>query len=300
MQRSNTMKRLFIRLTLFASIIVCCDAVMGFVGVKLINSAKGGRLGQMNYTINSANEDILIFGSSRARYHYDPNIFEDTLCMTAYNCGIDGSGIICAYGFFKMLSQRYYPKILIYDITPWFDLSADDNLIYMKNLRYFYNKSGVDSIVMNIDRLENYKMISRMYRFNTILPQLMINNFYFRNKTYPKGYTPLDIGMRTKIEPIKKYDDLKLYYIERLINDCKGKTILVFTVSPLYKNTDDGTLKPVRLLCEKHGIPFLNYYSDTTFNNKRYYFADKAHLNRRGSIEYSKVVAREIKHLVDE
>ena len=37
--------------------------------------------------------DLLVFGSSRANHHYVPEVFEDSLKLTFYNTGKDGSGI---------------------------------------------------------------------------------------------------------------------------------------------------------------------------------------------------------------
>ncbi|MCD8302722.1 MAG: hypothetical protein LUC44_06865 [Prevotellaceae bacterium] len=293
------MKKLFIRLGILALIMLACDFAVGFVGARLVENAKGGDTKRKRYIACEVNADVLVFGSSRAFHHYDPGILGEELGMSVYNCGFDGNGIICAYGFYEMITWRYCPKVILYEVTSSFDTNIGDNNKYLWNLRYFYDSECIDSIFWNVEGTERYKMISRMYRFNSALPQLVMDNLHPLHDDN-KGYRPMDREMKTEAKPIEiqeahEFDRLKLYYLERLINDSKGKTKLIFTVSPCYKKTDDRELEPVRELCDKYGIPLLNHSTDTAFNRKRDFFYDGAHMNRRGATEYSKMISREIK-----
>ncbi|MCD8290248.1 MAG: hypothetical protein LUC91_01955 [Prevotella sp.] len=299
------MKKSFILLGIFALLVIVCDFAVGAVGDKLVNNAKGGDTKRKNYIARGTNADILIFGSSRAIHHYDPDILQDTLGLTAYNCGFDGNGIICSYGFFKMITQRYYPKILIYEVTSGFDLLVGDNHKYLGNLRYFYNKrdgNSVDSIFWKVDCTERYKMFSKMYRFNSTIPQLIMDNLHPLHEDN-KGYRPQDKEMTSDPKPVDVqdtyvYDSLKLYYLEKMINECKGKTQIIFAVSPLYENTDDRVNEPIKKLCDKYEIPLLSHYTDSTFNNRREYFYDRSHLNQTGATAYSKLISGEIKAII--
>ncbi len=298
------MKRFFVRLGIYTLIMVVCDLAVGFAGGKLIENAKGGNTKRHFCIANKADEDVMVFGSSRVFHHYDTSILEDTLGLTAFNCGFDASGIICAYGFFQMATERHFPKILVYEITPYYDMKGNDDFYDLKNLRWFYGRTGVDSIFMNVNKTECYKMFSRMYRFNSCLPEMLMDNIRPLHE-FDNGYLPLEGEMQGDPKPTEDQesyvcDSLKLYYLERLIRDCKGKAQLVFTVSPLYKNTDDSVLKPIKTLCERYDIPLLNHFTDSAFNYRKDYFYDKEHLNIKGATEYSKVVSGEIKQLVRE
>ncbi len=297
------MKRFILHLGIFAIMMVACDIAVGYVGNHLVTHSKGGDTNRKNNIANRANEDVLIFGSSRAIHHYDPNILEEVFNMPSYNCGFDGNGIICAFGYIKMIEQRYCPKMIIYDIIPSFDLLASDNHTYLGQLRYYYDRDDIDSIFWSVDVAERYKMVSTMYRFNSMLPQLIMDNISPLHSDN-KGYRPLDGEMSDNIKPLKEqtnitYDRLKLHYIERLIEDCRGKTLLVFAVSPMYENTDNEVLAPIKVLCEEYEVPLLNHYTDTSFNYTREYFSDRSHLNRRGATEYSRVIASEIKQMLE-
>ncbi len=226
------------------------------------------------------------------------------LGLSSYNCGFDGNGIIGAYGYFRMVMNHYFPKVVVYEVTRGFDLLEGDDHTYLGELRFYYDREGVDSIFWSVDPTERFKMLVKMYRFNSSFPQLIMDKFH-PMQSDNKGFKAVDKEMSGNIKPMEeqtdiKYDSLKLRYIERLIEDSKGKTLLVFTVSPMYENTDDEVLAPVKALCKEYGVPLLNHYTDSAFNYTREYFSDRTHLNRTGATEYSKVVAAEIKQLLEQ
>ncbi len=296
------MKKFLLRICIFALVMVSCDVMMGFVGSYLVHNAKGGETARKNYIANETIEDVLIFGSSRALHHYDPNILEDSLGLTTYNCGFEGNGVICAYGFFKMINDRYHPKVIIYDIFSVVDIESGDNNVYLGSLHNFYDRMGIDSIFWEVENIERYKMISNLYRFNSVLPQTIMDNLH-PLASDDKGYRPTDREM--EYEPLIladygdcEYDSLKLHYIERIIKECKDNAQLIFTVSPMYGKIDDKMLAPIVALCEKYDVPLLNHLSDTTFHYRRKYFHDSVHLNRTGATAYSKTIASEVKNLL--
>ena len=116
------MKRFVIKILVFLAIMFILDRGFGLAMKYLQDHAKGGYVGHHNYILHQANEDILIFGSSRAIHHYNPQIIEDSLGMSCYNCGQDGNGIVLFYGWWQMIKERYQPKMIVYDVNPSFDL----------------------------------------------------------------------------------------------------------------------------------------------------------------------------------
>ena len=118
----------FIRkIALFFLLLIVLDFSIGQAFNYMSVHSKGGYVAHHNHIIDKTHEDILIFGSSRAIHHYNPEIISKDLNMTCYNAGQDGNGIILFYGWWKLISQRYHPKLIIYDITTGFDLQKNDN-----------------------------------------------------------------------------------------------------------------------------------------------------------------------------
>ena len=116
------MKRNTFRVILFVLFIIGFDQSFGLVCRYLNSHAKSGDTAKHYYIAEQCNEDILIFGSSRAEVTYDPQIIKDSLGMTAYNCGSANSSILLQYGRLKMITQRYCPKLVILDMTTFFDI----------------------------------------------------------------------------------------------------------------------------------------------------------------------------------
>lgn len=262
--------------------------------------SKGGDTGRMEYIVNYMNEDILIFGSSRAIHHYNPEIIEDSLQMSCYNCGRDGNGIIFSYGMYRLFKNRYTPKFIIYDIIDDFDLiNENNNEKYLEWLRCYYDKPGIDSIFINVDKNEKYKMIPQMRWYNYKFIQIA-SDYISPKQSDIKGYRPLE-GI-IKYEPIEinnkpiHYDNLKLEYFKLLIKDCKEKgTKLIFVVSPKYKGGKKQSYEAIIRLAKHENIPFFYYYNDNEISSKKKYFEDSMHMNKYGAEEYTKKIINDIK-----
>jgi hypothetical protein len=295
------MSRALIKITIFAIILIVVDSLSFFPFNYLKERAKDGTIKRSYYICNNLNADVIIMGSSRARHHYDPKILEDSFHMSCYNAGLDGNGIISMYGRYKMLTKRYTPRLIIYDVHQQFDLYEGDNTKYLSYLRDFYNVgNGVDSLILSVDPNERYKHYSNLYLNNSKLFELISDNSSAANGNIYNGYLPIKDTMKYK--PIcseksirYKTDTLKLYYFEKLMKDCKGKTKLVFVESPRYISGDDAVFQPIKKLCVKYRIPFYDHYLDKKITSNKALFYDSGHLNRAGSILYTKEVASEIK-----
>ena len=285
-------------------IVIASDYTFGVLGTYLLNHANSGHTEKIKYICDRTNEDILIMGSSRAVHHYDPLIIEDSLHISCYNCGYDGCGSITAYGLLRMLTEHYSPRIILYEVTPDFDYlkTGNENTRFLRPLKMFYDRNGIDSIFIKCDKNEGYKMNSKMYRMNSQLIELLSENIVRRNQTI-KGYIPQKRVM--KYEPsdnvTKKsieYDTLKIEYLNRIVDLCKSKQIkLVFIISPNYQKSNMSKYKYVEILAKKNELPVLNHSCDTLFVGKRAFFYDAFHMNEEGASAYTRHITSELREL---
>lgn len=305
------MKKFIFKILLLVFILIIVDELSGFIFKYMQYHSKGGDTGRIVYIENNIKDDILIFGSSRAIHHYDPRIIEDSLKMSCYNCGADGNGIIFSYGQYRLFRDRYTPKIIIYDIHANFDLiNNGNNEKYLDWLRYFYDKPGIDSIFINIDKTEKYKMISKMRRYNGKFIEV-VSDYISPRSSDIKGYRPLygtmdyepEIQENNSTNNHYQYDDIKLQYFRRLIRDCKEKgTQLIFMVSPIYKGNRDKMYKEYEAiiqLAETENIPFISYYDDSDISCDKKYFRDSVHLNQYGSELYTKKIIEVLRRIIN-
>ena len=285
------MKNFFVRLVIFFTLIVIIDIFVGICFGFLQKNAKGGDTSRGNKIAWQTNEDILIFGSSRAFHHYNPIIFQDSLGLSCYNCGQDGNGIFLQYGRLKMINERYYPKIIIYDVTQNFDLLYEaDNRKYLTWLRPYYRTNPtIDTIFWDIDKTDKIKMLSRMYQYNSKFIQIASDNIKPQQSPGIQGFRPqyntmkYEPEIKIKEQTEYQYDSLKIRYLKKFIVATQGKTNLVFAVSPMYKGMDSDVFAPLKEICEQENIPFLDYSNDPEISFNRNYFYDRVHLNSEGA-----------------
>ena len=295
------MKRLLIKSIIFLTILLGIDICLGIGIGEIAKTTKGGDTYPERYIADTATEEIIIMRSSRATHHYIPSLFEEAFNQSCYNAGTDGNGIILMYGKYKMLTERYEPNIILYDIHD-FDIKTDDKTKYLGRMKIYFGKEYIKNIFNDVDWKEKTKMeLSRLYWYNTQITSIILNSTISKIRS-TDGYLPLNKTIDYDPEPLTiehcEPDSLKLHYIEQLIKDCEGKQKLFFTISPNYFRTDISKYKPIIELCKKHDIPILDHSNDSIFIEKKELFQDRIHLNHEGAEIYTCIIIQEMLDLL--
>jgi hypothetical protein len=81
-------------------------------------------------------------------------------------------GIVHFYAWWKIISQRYHPQLLIYEVTPEMDIRKGDNYEYLWRLRNHYENEDVRAVFEKVEPKEKWKMASRMYRYNSTFTEI--------------------------------------------------------------------------------------------------------------------------------
>ena len=298
------MKKFLLKVLLFFAIVVLVDVLSEFGFSYLRGHAKGGSTANNEYIANKSSEDIIILGSSRATHHYNPQILSDSLGLSCYNCGEEGNGVILAYGRYKMITSRYKPKLIIYEVTPGFDYYQWDSYNkYLGYLRPYYNNTGIKDIFEDFDdELSFIKMRSSMYQNNSRLLQDIVDNITFRDNK--KGYSPLYGELKIPSDSkIRSYilDSLKLSYLHRLCVEANKDHIpFVMAVSPVYCNAESSELyREAFKISKKYGIPLLDYRDYPQISNDASLFQDPVHMNEKGADLYTSLIANNVRQVVE-
>lgn len=301
------MKRFVLRFLLFFACVVVMDLLFGWVFKAMRTHAKGGSTANCEYIANLATDDIIILGSSRATHHYIPQMISDSLGVSCYNCGEEGNGVVLAYGRLRMLTDRYNPKLVLYDITPNYDYgNQESNIKYLGYLRAYYDQNGIREIFDDFDDdLSQIKMLSKMYQNTSRLLPDLADNIIVRDNHY--GYEPLygtmdpsDVEFTNTGGSLITIDSLKLSYVEKLILLCQNKGIpLVFMISPQFGDSSSIDYLPAIELCERYSIRVYNNLANPNIIQSAMYFHDKGHLNNIGAIEYTNSIIPIIRVLIN-
>ena len=273
------------------------DYVSGYIFQYLIKSAKNGDTARNEFIVNKMTEPLLFFGSSRSIHHYNPQIFKDSLGLDCYNCGNNGQGIILFYARYKMITERYIPQYIIYDVTDGFDIEKGDNYSYLTWIKPYYDHNGIDSIFNKISPTEKYKMVSQLYRFNGKIIQIVGDNIV-NIRSNDKGFRPLHgiVNYTPQKNDIKNIniDSIKLFYFEQFIKNCKKNgTQLILCYSPFYGGSEINPT--IKNMAKRFDIPFISFYNDRDFINNSLFFQDSYHLNKNGADYFSKKLVNIIK-----
>lgn len=287
-------------------VLLLIDITAGYVLGYYYPRMKAGESSRITYAIEKSNEDILIFGSSKANHHYVPAVFEKELEGTCYNAGIDGQNILYHYSILKCIQKRYIPKTIILDLhIDEFLKSEKSYSVLSALLPYYRNYEEVRTVVNMRGPYEKYKSLSNLYRYNSLTFTIAKNNIFEKKDTTIQGYYPLYNIMKNQSlqeELIKnpEVDTVKVEYFRKFINEAvtAGSKVYVF-VSPVYRIRKDEseTIKLAREICSSKNILIKDFSQSPEFINHPELFQDASHLNNNGAVSYSEKVSGEIKRV---
>ncbi len=304
--------KIFILVSLVTVVILTLAGIPVRNGYKTYFVAEQQKL---NSIINGRDSfDLLFVGSSRTYYHINPRIMDSVLGVNSFNAGIDGARLPEISMMFKTYMQRPVPpECVVVDLsTTAFFIS--DNPIFNPSIYFPF----LDNDIV-YETLKPYKRVSLLKLFPFLRITEWDDNIRqgailgMTGKTEPlvplyKGH--LASGNDTIQLPFKKHyktthwgvDQTGINYLQEIIDICREKKIkLAFTFSPVYK-MENETFNPeffstIEKMATTNGIRFLNY-GYLPMNNNHLIFRDEHHLNTTGAAIYSKLLANDLKELM--
>ncbi len=287
----------------FLAILVILDFSMGSILRYFYFKQESGLLYRTTYSLDSTRAEFLILGSSTANHHYDSRIFEKRLGISTYNTGRDANTIFYNYAIFQSILKRYKPKIVILDFNvEEFKVNPDNYDRISSLLPYYKGHPEIHSIIELKSPYEKYKLLSKIYPFNSLLFTIAVGTTDFNKSRKQindeKGYVPLTHIWKEKISidtnTIEyKIDTNKVNILKSFIEECKNDNIqLYIIISPRFIKYfgNDLSVELVQKISDKSSIPFYDYSRDTLFWKHREYFADRVHLNNVGAVIFSNKV----------
>ena len=300
----RTSKIFFLKLILFAVVLFLADTIIGSILEHFYHKAPYSYTYRANYIVNKTHEDLLLFGSSRAAHHYDSSILEDSLNITVYNCGFNGASIYYHYALFRKIEERYYPKMILLDVQQADYIISDQfNFESLNDLfPYYRTNKYVDDLFMQMGNNEKIKLTSKLFRYNSMLSEIVADNLIKRDQTWRNGYIPIDgitAGEPVEIEnPTASVDSSKVLYLRKFIELTIENNIKLFLcISPTYTKIDENLVSFTKELAKEYDVELLDYHSDQIFSNR--FFKDAYHLNDEGARSFSSQVASELKRKIN-
>ncbi len=301
-----TSKRIF-NIAIVIIILFVLDFLTGRALRFFYFKESSGYLYRTTYSMDSTEAEILIFGSSRATHHFVPEVLEDSLNMTCYNTGRDGTGIIFQTGVLLSILNRYTPKIIILD---YFGSFEKNNVAYNSStslLPYYRTHKEIRKIVDLNGSYEKIKLVSEIYPFNSQILSIFMGNLEINKKRHSenKGYVPLFRVWKNEIDTITangmyEADSSKIYALKYFLDLAKrsgAKVVVIY--SPVFQESEINQDTDIcSNICALEKVPFWDFSKDTLFLDNRYLFDDLVHLNNNGAMIFSKLVVEKIKKIL--
>ena len=298
------LKKLVLNILLVAAVVFVLDFVTGRVLRHFYFKEIAGFHYRTTYSMEKTNEDILVFGASRANHHYVPRIFEDSLQQSFYNTGRDGNGIFYQAALLKSVLKRYTPKIIILDYKGEFWKGPQEYDQISSLLPYYRTHPEIRKIIELRGRWEKIKLVSETYPFNSQALTIAMGNLDMNRQRNAddKGYVPLESDSPPEL---KVYTSADLYEVDSnkvnafhdFVKSARESGARVYVVySPLYQKL--GRYQEVEIcstICAQENVPFFDYSRDPWFLSRGNLFYDGVHLDHEGAQIFSAIVAGKIK-----
>lgn len=294
--KQKKLPSLFLKAFLFLLILFILDFIMGTFLGRLYLNQKPGDLYRVNYCVDSANEDILIFGASRANHHYVPEIFTQRMHKTCYNTGTDGQTILYNYAILKSVLKRYSPKIAILDFSRNEFRVEQESYDRLSALIPFYKSHPEIRNIINLrSPFEKYKMISQLYPYNSLIFRIIMGSIKSRKKRKnikeQNGYIPLTEKCYNQLAVDTGYgarnlDPIKIKTFKDFINDCQKCNVKLYVIiSPLFVKYlhQDLSITELKKICKEKHVSVFDFTNDSSFYDSNFFTGDGTHLNDIGA-----------------
>ncbi len=298
--------KFFKKLFILLAVMFIVDRGLGSIIEYYFQNEPLGDAASFAHAINDPQEEVLIYGASRAVHTYDTKVITDSLGLSAYNCGRNGSNIIYGSAILPgALEGTHEHKLIILDLSAkeiaWRQDKAGEDILAGMMLPYVLTNKNFEKLGLELFPNEIYKArASKLYAYNSLILSIF-RNYSRSDNDNINGYQPL-IGSKLTQDPpdfsdrdkIDTFGRGRLEYFVKAVTD--KKIPIVAILSPMYSQPfkDNESLKVTKEILAKYNVPFWNYASDPKYV-KREMFYDLAHLNTTGADMFTSEICNRIK-----
>lgn len=259
---------------------------------------------KVRYLAREAGEDVILLGTSRCHYHYVPNLIADTLGMSVYNGGVEGSrDVYSHYVALHLVLAHHTPRVVCLDLVPQNIGHTRDPLGQMGNFAPHVGESPEADSVFRLAGCYWPYRLSHLYRYNLRARANFGSLFTGGHPGEDRGYVPLSPAPDSLLPPHvvlppARADEQKMEYLRRFVRHCHSRGILlVFCVSPARALACPRYFAALEQWAEHHHVPLLNYHH-LGCELPGTCFKDHTHLSHQGALLFSSLFARDLKTLI--
>jgi hypothetical protein len=261
------------------------------------------------------NSKVLIYGASRAWVHFDPEIIQDSLHLSAYNLGIDGHTFWLQYFRHKILVEyNARPKLIIQSVEAATLSKRPDLYNSAQFLPYMLNNSEMEEATRSFEGFNFFDYHIPLLRYYGHLEEIK-KAFWILIKpslNIPdrvRGYKGQEISWNDDFEKARKKmkamiikpDAATIRLFDNFLKECVEKGIKVILVySPeyiegqMFTQNRTSMVNLYKSFAQKYKISFYDYSNDP-ISFQRKYFYNSQHMNKEGAELFTKKLVSDIK-----
>ncbi len=314
----KSLRRLACFFVLLVALFFVMNALIG-AGLREVKTSSYGAWNQVMQ--GKVNADIVISGSSRAAYHFDPRVIEAVTDRTAFNIGRPGSqtdvqvAVLRAY-----LEHNRKPALIVHSLDAFSFVASrgiydpalyvpylGDKAIYAPLLRIDPNlvRSRYIPLYGYVVDDMNFTWIEGLKALVGISPR----------QDYFLGFSPRDFKWGSDFANFKAdnphgasfaIEPAGVQAVEQLIQLCQANGVpLLLVYSPEYAGMQRMTNNRAQIfaefqdLADRYHVPLWDY-SNWTYDNDRAFFYNSQHLNATGAALFSADLAGRLKTYLED
>lgn len=310
------------KLVLFLAMVFTLDRAGGALQAWLHSRTLEGDFGGcINATLQQRN-DVVIFGPSTAKAHFDPAVLAQGTGRTFWNAGVMAQHLLFHYCVEQLLLDQYVPKAIILEFNKD-DLrkrNGTEALDKLAPLLPFYarNNANVNQMLCRRSDYEPIKLLSWLYPYNSqIIPLIKYALNAGQSTARTNGFEPYQGSDVLQIESMRKAHDTRRIQpfesdpffedvLRKFIAEAQARNVKVICCqSPTWKSDDlaqdpyTDLVKRYAAILNELNVPLIEITQDSepAFRDASL-FKDRVHLNNKGAALYSKIVAERLKPLL--
>ena len=308
------MKKFIKHISLYFSIILLFSLTLELKITKNINTKGNRYYVQFDwFDSKNHNSDILALGNSRTWVHLSPFIISNSTGYSSEIIAAEGQGpMIVYYKLLNYLNNNTLPKVILLQFDPHF-LNQGDELYGSKNWSpgYFLNRLSLGQM-KKLKGYKEYYSFMPLWGIDIETRLKILNNdkcggdsiFKFSRGYFPNNQEWEGDLLTSKCVELNGRD--KFY--DSIITLASNNQISVVLVTPPYSpilnanslNFYNNISNYYDEINRKYSNKlFWIYLNDSNIFNDQQYFYNHLHLNKKGSIIYSKLLAQKLKYILN-
>lgn len=281
------------------------DQAIGLYLEDLFSKQKKGEYHEIAHALKHVDEDVVIFGSSRAVRHYDPLIIEDSLKLSAFNVGKLGNTLLYSDAVFEQILSYHRPKMVILDVSP-IEFARSESERGQKSmvnaLLKFDHLPLIENKIQSVSPRELIlSKLFRTYKFNSALYTLLVNDSGNSDLEATRGFEARK-GVKVSEHLVNEHnadykeDPLVVNTFRNFLKKAKENNIEVHVViSPTTLKQTNTSVAKIKSITKAFGFNFIDVSFRPEFRQVSFYY-DQTHLNEVGAKKFSELMGATLGH----